>query len=66
MLRKDDPEFKKFVDGVITGMMKSGELEKLYRKWFLSPIPPKKVNLNVPMSSQLRAQFKDPNDKGAD
>jgi glutamate/aspartate transport system substrate-binding protein len=66
MLRKDDPEFKKFVDGVITGMMKSGELEKLYRKWFLAQIPPKKVNLNVPMSTQLRAQFKNPNDKGAD
>jgi glutamate/aspartate transport system substrate-binding protein len=66
MLRKDDPQFKKFVDGVIVGMMKSGELEKLYRKWFLSKIPPKGVNLNVPMSAQLKAQFKNPNDKGAD
>jgi glutamate/aspartate transport system substrate-binding protein len=66
MLRKDDPQFKKFVDGVIVGMMKSGELEKIYRKWFLSKIPPKGVNLNVPMSKQLRAQFKNPNDKGAD
>lgn len=66
MLRKDDPQFKKFVDGVIVGMMKSGELEKLYRKWFLSKIPPKGVNLNVPMSAQLKAQFKSPNDKGAD
>jgi glutamate/aspartate transport system substrate-binding protein len=66
MLRKDDPEFKKFVDGVITGMMKSGALEKLYRKWFLGAIPPKNVKLNVPMSPQLRAQFKNPNDKGAD
>jgi glutamate/aspartate transport system substrate-binding protein len=66
MLRKDDPQFKSFVDGVIVGMMKSGELEKLYRKWFLSKIPPKGVNLNVPMSAQLKAQFKNPNDKGAD
>ena len=66
MLRKDDPQFKKFVDGVIIGMMKSGELEKVYRKWFLSKIPPKGVNLNVPMSAQLKAQFKNPNDKGAD
>ena len=66
MLRKDDPEFKKFVDGVITGMMKSGELEKIYRKWFLAKIPPKGVNLNVPMSAQLKAQFKNPTDKGAD
>jgi glutamate/aspartate transport system substrate-binding protein len=66
MLRKDDPQFKKFVDGVIMGMMMSGELEKVYRKWFLSKIPPKGVNLNVPMSAQLKAQFKNPNDKGAD
>jgi glutamate/aspartate transport system substrate-binding protein len=66
MLRKDDPQFKKFVDGVIMGMMKSGELEKVYRNWFLSKIPPKGVNLNVPMSAQLKAQFKNPNDKGAD
>ena len=66
MLRKDDPQFKKFIDDVITGMMKSGELEKLYRKWFLSKIPPKGVNLNVPMSPQLKAQFKNPTDKGAD
>ena len=66
MLRKDDAQFKKFVDGVITGMMKSGELEKLYRKLFLSSIPPKGVNLNVPMSTQLKAQFENPNDKGAD
>ncbi|MFZ5557968.1 MAG: transporter substrate-binding domain-containing protein [Pseudomonadota bacterium] len=65
MLRKDDPQFKKFVDGVITDMMKSGELEKLYTKWFMSPIPPKNVTLNVPMTDDLKAQFKNPNDKGA-
>ncbi len=65
MLRKDDPQWKKFVDAVIIGMMKSGELEKLYNKWFLSPIPPKNVTLNVPMTPQLVEQFKNPNDKGA-
>lgn len=65
MLRKDDPQWKKFVDAVIIGLMKSGELEKLYNKWFLSPIPPKNVTLNVPMTPQLMEQFKNPNDKGA-
>ena len=66
MLRKDDPDFKKLVDRVITGMMKNGQLEKLYKKWFLSPIPPKKVTLNVPMTDKLKEQFKNPNDKGAE
>jgi hypothetical protein len=39
MMRKDDPKFKELVDGVISGMMKSGEFEKLYTKWFMSAHP---------------------------
>ncbi len=58
MLRKDDPEFKKLVDGTINRLMKSGEFEKMYTKWFTSPIPPKGVNLNLPMSEQLKANLK--------
>jgi glutamate/aspartate transport system substrate-binding protein len=54
MLRKDDPAFKKLVDDTLTAMMKSGEFEALYKKWFLSPIPPKGINLNAPMSQELR------------
>lgn len=65
MLRKDDPEFKKLVDGTITRMMKSGEFAKLYDKWFMSPIPPKGVNLNLPMSPELKANLKTPVDKPA-
>ena len=57
MLRKDDPEFKKLVDGTINRLMKSGEFEKMYSKWFASPIPPKGVNLNLPMSEQLKANL---------
>ena len=58
MLRKDDPEFKKLVDGTISRLMKSGEFTRLYTKWFMSPIPPKGVNLNLPMSEQLKANLK--------
>ena len=63
-LRKDDPEFKKLVDATLTGMMKSGEVEKIYNKWFLSPIPPKNVNLQIPMSNMLRELLRKPDDAG--
>ncbi|QKV57477.1 MAG: transporter substrate-binding domain-containing protein [Dechloromonas sp.] len=65
MLRKDDPEFKKLVDGTIARLMKSGEFTRLYAKWFESPIPPKGVALNMPMSTQLKANLKAMSDKPA-
>ena len=65
MLRKDDPEFKKLVDGTITRLMQSGDFNKLYTKWFMSPIPPKGVNLNLPMSEQLKTNIKTPSDQPA-
>jgi len=65
MLRKNDPEFKKAVDDALVGLMKSGEFEKLYAKWFLNPIPPRNVPLNVPMSDELKANLKAFSDKPA-
>jgi ABC-type amino acid transport substrate-binding protein len=65
MMRKDDPKFRDLVNGVIGGMMKSGEFEKLYTKWFQSAIPPKGQNLNVPMSKELRDNLKAQSDKPA-
>lgn len=65
MVRKDDPDFKKLVDGVIGGLMKSGEFTKLYTKWFQSPIPPKGINLNAPMSKELQDNLKALSDKPA-
>ena len=64
MLRKDDPQFKALVDKTLTGLMKSGEINKIYAKWFTNPIPPKNVNLNLPMNAQLQEAIKHPNDKG--
>ncbi|HZC35497.1 MAG TPA: glutamate/aspartate ABC transporter substrate-binding protein, partial [Chthoniobacterales bacterium] len=63
MLPKDDVEFKKVVDAAIAQAETSGAAEKLYQKWFLSPIPPKGLNLNLPMSDDIKALFKSPNDK---
>jgi glutamate/aspartate transport system substrate-binding protein len=64
MLRKDDPTFKKVADDTIAAMMKSGEIDKLYAKWFTSPVPPKNSNLNFVMSNELKDMIKNPNDKG--
>jgi ABC-type amino acid transport substrate-binding protein len=65
MFRKDDPAFKKLVDDTLAGMMKSGEFEALYKKWFQSPIPPKGINLNAPMSKELLDNLKALSDKPA-
>lgn len=65
MLRKDDPVFKKLVDTTLTSMMKSGEFEKLYKKWFMSPIPPRQRSLGLPISDRLRDQLKSPTDQPA-
>ena len=64
MIRKDDPEFKKLVDGVVSGIYKSGEINKIYSKWFQSTIPPKGINLGFPMSDGLKEAIKNPNDTG--
>ena len=65
MIRKNDPKFKALVDGVITGMMKSGEFEKLYNKWFMQPIPPRNQSIGLPMSKELQDNIKAPSDKPA-
>ena len=64
MLRKDDPEFKALVDRVVGGMMKSGEMEKLYNRWFMAPIPPKNININYPLNAETRDAFANPSSKG--
>ncbi len=65
MLRRDDPGFKKLVDDTLIGLIRSGEFERLYKKWFESPIPPKGINLNAPMSKELRDNLKELSDKPA-
>jgi len=65
MMRKDDPGIKKLVDGVLAGLMKSGEFDRLYRKWFQSPIPPRGINLNAPMGKELVDNLKALSDKPA-
>jgi glutamate/aspartate transport system substrate-binding protein len=66
MLRKDDAAFKKLVDAAIADFQTSDAMVGLYRKWFLSPIPPKGLNLNFPMSAEVRELFKHPNDRVVD
>ncbi|MBR0794072.1 transporter substrate-binding domain-containing protein [Bradyrhizobium jicamae] len=64
IIRKGDPEFKALVDRTLTTMMKTGEFDALYAKWFRRPIPPRSVNLNFPMTAPLKDAVASPNDKG--
>jgi len=64
MLRRDDPEFKKVVDAAMRNIYKSGRINAIYEKWFLKPIPPKGINLNVPMSAQFKRVLANPTDSG--
>ncbi|MBK6928485.1 MAG: amino acid ABC transporter substrate-binding protein [Comamonadaceae bacterium] len=63
MLRKDDPAFKKLADDTLKDLMKSGEIQKIYEKWFVQPIPPKNVRVGLPASESTKAAWANPNDK---
>jgi glutamate/aspartate transport system substrate-binding protein len=63
MYRKDDPAFKKVVDDSVRAMAKSGEVAKLYDKWFMQPIPPSNTKVNLPASDATKAAWANPTDK---
>jgi len=62
MLRKDDPAFKKVVDAATAALYQSADGLKLYDKWFMQKIPPKGLNLNTPISAELKRVFSNPSD----
>ena len=64
MMRRDDPAFKKVVDSAMTRIYKSGEINKIYEKWFVRPVPPKGINYNVPMTPQFKNVTANPTDSG--
>src|SRR4051812_19478787 len=64
MLRREDPAFKKVVDGAMTALYKSGEINAIYDKWFQKPIPPRGINLNLPMGDAFKKVVANPTDSG--
>lgn len=66
MLRRNDPAFKQAVDAEIGKLIDSGELRSMYEKWFMSPIPPTNVSLNLSLPSSMEAAFARPNDDPAE
>jgi glutamate/aspartate transport system substrate-binding protein len=66
MLRKDDAPFKQAVDASIKGLMKSGDIAKLYDRWFMEPIPPAQVKVGLPASQATRQAWANPNDKSVE
>jgi glutamate/aspartate transport system substrate-binding protein len=65
-MRKDDKPFKALVDRTIATLETSGAIVPIYEKWFLKPIPPKGLNLDFPLSDEMKELFKHPNDKALD
>ena len=63
MVRKDDEGLRKIINQTIAEMTKSGEIYKLYDKWFMQPTPPTGAVVNLPMSDNLKEALKHPNDK---
>mgnify|MGYP000211996432 CR=1 FL=1 len=66
MVRKGDEGFKQVVDGAISAAFASGEVNAIYAKWFMQPVPPKNLNLNFPMSDELKKLIANPTDKSAE
>lgn len=66
MIPKDDPAYKKLVDDTVMGLMKSGELDKIYTKWFMAGIPPRNATVGMAMSASLKNAIANPNDKPAE
>jgi len=64
MLRREDPDFKKVVDGTMVSIYKSGDINAIYEKWFLKPVPPRGINLNLPMSPAFKKVVASPTDSG--
>jgi glutamate/aspartate transport system substrate-binding protein len=63
MMRKDDAAFKKAVDDSLGKMMKSGEIGKVWDKWFMQPIPPSNTKVGMPANENTKAAWANPNDK---
>ena len=64
MLRRDDPAFKRVVDAATAMLYTSSEINNIYAKWFENPIPPKGLNLKLPMDPALKKTFQNPTDSG--
>ncbi|MBC7435528.1 MAG: amino acid ABC transporter substrate-binding protein [Bdellovibrionales bacterium] len=66
MIHKDDPAFKKLADDTVKDLIKTGELAKIYDKWFMQPIAPKNTKVGLPLSETTKAAWATPNDKPAE
>ncbi len=66
MIHKDDAAFKKLADDTVKGLIKSGDMAKIYDKWFVQPIPPKNTKVGLPASEATKAAWANPNDKPAE
>jgi glutamate/aspartate transport system substrate-binding protein len=63
MVRKDDAGMLKAGNETIAALAKSGDLAKIYDKWFMQPIPPKNVRVGLAASDSTKAAWVAPNNR---
>jgi glutamate/aspartate transport system substrate-binding protein len=66
MIRKDDATFQKLGNDVIASLVKSGEISKIYDKWFMKPIPPKNISVNMAVTPETKSAWANLSDKPAE
>lgn len=65
MLRHGDTGFRDAVNEALGEIYASGEIDKIYEKWFNAPIPPNGMNLQRPLPDDLADAFRNPVDTTA-
>jgi glutamate/aspartate transport system substrate-binding protein len=60
MVRRDDEGFRDAVNAALLNLYRSGEIVDIYNRWFITPVPPNGINMNMPISDELRDVFKNP------
>jgi glutamate/aspartate transport system substrate-binding protein len=61
-LPPNDPVFKRLVDDALRELFASGDMRRIYERWFLSELPGKGVNLQLPMAPSLQKVIQTPTD----
>ncbi len=64
MVRKDDKAFKAVADKAMADVYTSGQINAIYEKWFQKPVPPKGINLALPMGDSFKKVVAKPTDSG--
>jgi glutamate/aspartate transport system substrate-binding protein len=62
LLPLGDQAFKQQVNTLLEDIYTSGEITRIYDRWFRAPVPPAGLSMSLPLSPELKAVFDKPQD----